>query len=239
MSRPADLPGAEAFPHGTRSRYVTGCRCRPCTAANLARYHARQRELAAQASEVQPSGPPVQGELVRAGRTYRVQRCPGANGKHCVRGGAWLRGGGPVCRACIERETVWDGLVPAARARRHLDKLSAAGVGRDTVADIAGVGVTTLTAIRAGTKTRIRRTTERAILRVGADAVNGATLVDATGVWGQIAKLLRDDGFTKAEIARRLGLKTPALQFNRRRMTARTVARFERFLRRLNAEARR
>ncbi len=235
--RPPDLPTAEAFEHGTRSRYVTGCRCAACRKANLDRYHARQREIASRAAEVVPSGPPLAGELVRGGRVYKIQRCPGANGKACVAGGAWLRKGGPVCQACIERATVWDGLVPARRARRHIELLSVAGVGRDTVADIAGVGVTTITEIRSGAKQQIRRSTEAAILRVGHDAMTEAKLVPAQRAWNIIEKLIRDDGFTKAELARRLGLKTPALQFNRERMTARNVERVERFYRLLNLGA--
>ena len=236
--RPADLPAAEAYAHGTRARYVTGCRCRPCKDANLAYYHQRKQRAAAQASEVEPSGPPLAGELVRGGRVYRVQRCPGANGERCVvPGGAWLIRGGPVCAECLVRATVWNGLVSAGRVRQHLRRLRAAGVGRDTVADISGIGATTIDEIRSGRARRIRRSTERAILKVTKDAMTEAKLVPASQVWDQIEKLIRDDGFTKAEIARRLGLKTAALQFKKTRMTARTVARFERFVRRLNLGA--
>lgn len=44
MARPGDLPPAERHAHGTRARYVTGCRCAPCTIAN--RDYARGRYLA-------------------------------------------------------------------------------------------------------------------------------------------------------------------------------------------------
>jgi hypothetical protein len=41
MSRPNDLPNAYRFEHGTRARYVAGCRCQACTRAN--RIYARAR----------------------------------------------------------------------------------------------------------------------------------------------------------------------------------------------------
>jgi len=44
VSRPADLPPAEAYPHGSRARYVAGCRCDDCRRAN--REYARERARA-------------------------------------------------------------------------------------------------------------------------------------------------------------------------------------------------
>ena len=51
MSRPADMPPPERFGHGTRSRYVCGCRCSPCRAANTKAYHERQARAKALAAE--------------------------------------------------------------------------------------------------------------------------------------------------------------------------------------------
>jgi hypothetical protein len=42
--RPPDLPPAEAYPHGVRARYVSGCRCEECRRAN--REYAHSRALA-------------------------------------------------------------------------------------------------------------------------------------------------------------------------------------------------
>jgi hypothetical protein len=39
--RPTDLPPADRFAHGTRSRYVSGCRCADCREANRLYYHVR------------------------------------------------------------------------------------------------------------------------------------------------------------------------------------------------------
>lgn len=61
MPRPSDLPPAERYQHGTRSRYVTGCRCDACRAANAAAYHERQaRAKAAAALITTPSAPAPQ-----------------------------------------------------------------------------------------------------------------------------------------------------------------------------------
>lgn len=220
VGRPPDMTDeltlAMKNEHGTRVRYVLGCRCEKCTAANLAYYHERQKRIAELAATVKPTGPAIAGELVRGGKIYNVLRCPGANGKPCVKGGAWLRVG-DVCKACIERETVWNGLVSAARARRHLERLSRAGVGRRTVADIARVAVSSLQEIKMGRARRIRAELERRILSVTKEASNEMTLVDAAMTRKRIAWLI-EQGFTREELARRLGseAETPALQIAKR-----------------------
>lgn len=162
-------------PHGTRLKYLGGCRCLPCRAAN-ARYESLR---------------------IRA-----------------------------------RRAGDWNGMVSAGRARRHLLALARSGVGRRTVADISGVPQSTVHQIRSGRRRRIRARTERHIFLVNSRAMNEARLVPADRAWRMISRLL-DEGFSKAEIARRLGYRFPALQLNRRRVTARTAVRVERFYRRI------
>lgn len=168
---------AEAKPHGTRLKYLGGCRCLPCRAAN-ARYE-----------------------------SHRI---------HARRNGDW------------------NGIVSAGRARRHLLALSRAGVGRRTVAEISGVPQSTVHQIRTGRRCHIRARTQRRIFLVDSRAMNEARLVPADRAWRMISRLL-DEGFSKAEIARRLGYRFPALQLNRRRITARTAVKVERFYRRIMA----
>ena len=55
-------------------------------------------------------------------------------------------------------------------------------------------------------------------------------MIDADPTWKQIDRLL-EEGFTKAELARRLGLKSPAIQFKHFEVTAKTAARVDRFYR--------
>jgi hypothetical protein len=166
--RPKDMPGPERFEHGTRARYVTGCRCEPCSEAN--RSYARMRQK-------------------------------------------YNRGGD------------WNGLVPADKARAHMLKLSKKGIGRRTVQDISGVGDTTLQRIRNGTKKQIRKKTEEAILAVTADVPNEVTIMDSTGALRKL-ELLKNEGYTEAFLAEKLGYKTPRLQFKRGRpMIARNIHR--------------
>lgn len=170
MTRPADMPGAERWPHGVRARYACGCRCSECRAANSEYERYRQKV----------------------------------------------------------RHEDWNGLVDAAPARRHLQALSAKGVGYKTVGDACDVARSTLTEVLAGRKRQIRARTSKAILAVTAAAIADHALVDAAGMWRRIS-VLQADGFSKAELARRLGFKREAIQFGKKRVLAKTVQRVERF----------
>jgi hypothetical protein len=115
----------------------------------------------------------------------------------------------------------WNGIISADRARAHLQMLHRAGVGRRTIGDISGTAHSTIHEIRKGRKLRIRARTERRILAI---APNAAHIVPAARTHKLIREIL-EEGFSKAEVARRLGYRSPALQFNRRRVTARNEAR--------------
>jgi hypothetical protein len=178
VPRPDGLPSEEAFAHGARARYVIGCRCDECRAANA----------------------------------------------------AYQRG-----RAKLKRLGQGDPLVPAGRVRRHLANLSAAGIGRDTVADIAGVPPSTLDALRTGRSKQLRKATEAKILAVTREATHDAKLVSPAGTERRIRELL-GQGYTVEGLARRLGYTgaMPRLQFlGRKRITAKTEARVARLHREL------
>jgi len=160
-------------PHGTRLKYMGGCKCMLCRAANSC---------------------------------YEAER------------------------GVARKNGDWNGIVDARAARRHISKLSKAGIGYKSVADAASVAHTVVAEIRAGRKLRIRQRTERSILAVTKTAYAGGALIDADPTWKQIDKLL-EEGFTKAELARRLGLKSPAIQFKHFEVTAKTAARVDRFYR--------
>lgn len=175
MSRPEDMTRLETLagrhPHGSRVRYMTGCRCVPCRAAN-SRYESE--------------------------------------------------------RLVARKNGDWNGLVLADRARAHLLLLSRRGIGRHLVADCSGVSQSMLAAIKSRRKTSIRARTERRILSVSEEARGAKTLVGAGPVWAQINRLLRE-GFSKKEIARRLGskAKNPALQLRPDVVTALNAMRVE------------
>jgi hypothetical protein len=125
-------------------------------------------------------------------------------------------------RKVARRGGDWNGLVAAERARQHLLALREGGIGRRTVSDITGLSGTIVSMIASGKKRQIRARTERDILAIGLDVVNDATLVDAAPAWARVAQL-QAWGLSKAEIARRLGRKAPALQMRRDQITARTA----------------
>ena len=110
--------------------------------------------------------------------------------------------------------------------------LSRAGVGKRAVAAASDVCMTVLTNIRTGKKAQIRARTERRILAVTPAMASDRALVKSGRTFRLIAKL-KDEGFSKAELARRLGYRNEALQFKRNRMTARNVARVENLYRSL------
>lgn len=126
----------------------------------------------------------------------------------------------------------WNGIVPADRARAHLMSLSRRGVGKRAVAAATDVCHTVVHDIRSGRKTQIRARTERKILAVTPRMVSDRALVKP-GRTFRLIELLLEEGFTKAELARRLGYRNGALQFRRDRMTAKNVQRVESLYRRL------
>ena len=162
-------------PHGTRIKYLGGCKCVPCRAAN-SRY---------------------------------------ASG-----------------RAAACKDGLSNRIVSSKRARRHILMLAGVGVGYRAVADASDVGKTLVLSIRTGGRQRIRQETERRILSVTKDACADGALVDADPTWKKIEEL-QDEGFTKSELARRLGYQTPALQFKHSEVLASTASKVERFYRQI------
>jgi hypothetical protein len=163
---------------GDRIKYMSGCRCTPCRAANS---------------------------------NYETER------------------------AAARRRGEWNGYVPANKARHHLILLSRRGIGRDTVSDLTGLGVTMIDQIRMGSQKNLRAMNEKKILAVDLDLVaNDAQLISAVKTWERIRWMLRE-GFTKTEIARRLGYKTHALQLNKKQITARNAQKVEQLYNRLRA----
>lgn len=145
-----------------------------------------------------------------------------------------------MCRYHTEREEAkrrgeWNGFVSAAKARRHIQKLSRKHVGHRTIAEVAGVPRSTVQRIANGKKLNIRKATETRILSVTADARADASRIPAAPTWKLINRLLRE-GFTKAELARRLGCKAPALQIRKDLVQARTALKVERLFKRIMAE---
>jgi hypothetical protein len=248
MSRPIDLPPAERFAHGSRARYVAGCRCGDCRGANALAYRERQALKRERVAEVVANAATPELKVFfrtrRDGSRYEVRgrACPGANGEPCVASGAWLRGQGAVCARCVERVTVWGGMVDAARARAHLIALQRAGLGYKQVAAAASVGNSIVQGVRRGSVRQIRATTERRILAVDEGAMGDAALVDAAETWRLLGEV-KQRGLTDVEVARGMGyrwlpgiLSQPRGADVRRLCTRRTAAKVERLWRRVVRE---
>ncbi len=174
--RPSSIPSPGSFgdrPHGTRLRYISGCKCMLCRAAN-SRYECG--------------------------------------------------------RAAARRRGEWNGIVAASRARKHIHQLSRVGVGYKSVAVAADVARTILAQIRSGKRRNIRAETERRILAVDVSARADHSTIPAKRTWRLIERLL-GEGFSKAELARRLGYESPALQLSRHRVLAKNALRVEKFYR--------
>lgn len=135
-------------------------------------------------------------------------------------------------RARARKTGDWNGYVDAALARMHLQKLSRAGVGYKSAAAAADVSKTVVWQIFSGLKLRCRARTVRKLLAVNTDCRADASLVSAKRTW-QLIGLLLEEGFTKCELARRLGYKNRALQLRKDYVLARSAARIERLYRRL------
>lgn len=218
MAKPTDLPPKEAYEHGTRARYVAGCKCDKCRKANVAVYHDRQQRSkeAALDREILPpvaitrtwEGP--KGEIKT--RTYE-NGCPGVNSKPCSTESTIRKDStGGICGGC-RGKLVWNGLVPTKPARLHLAWLSRNGVGRRASAAASDVANTVLADITSKKKKKIRNSTEKAILDVDLSCASDGAWTPSKKSWDLISKM-RKLGMTRTEIARKLGskAKVPALQ---------------------------
>ena len=228
MNRPKGLPPAEHYPHGTRARYVAGCRCDECKGANRQAYHKRQaraKELAEQITTEKADAPQVwtAPDGTKKVRIYK-RACPGVHGKPCPHGSHLRKDSkGGVCGRC-RMKLDWNGLVGATKARNHLRELSQQGVGYKSVADAAGISESVMDKIRSGKRKRIRAKTAKKILEVDAGAVADHGLVDAKETQ-QLLKEMLKAGYTRTDLAERLGseAKTPALQLKKDKVTAKNA----------------
>jgi hypothetical protein len=102
--------------------------------------------------------------------------------------------------------------------------LSRHGVGRRAVQAATGISDGILYLIRSGRRRNIRALTERKILAVTPQGLSDGARIPARRTWVQIHALLRD-GFTKQELAQRLGSKarTPSLQIRKSVIRASTA----------------
>ena len=115
-------------------------------------------------------------------------------------------------RAAIGIETPYVAYVDCAEAREHLLWLSSIGIGRRTVNKVSGVAMSSIDKIRTGKRDKARAVTVDRILAVGKHRTHHRIPVDPTPALKMVDQLLAA-GYSKAAVARALGLTTPALQY--------------------------
>lgn len=121
----------------------------------------------------------------------------------------------------------WNGIVTAEKARLHIKLLSHLGIGRRAVAAASDIAESMILEISAGRKKRIRARTEKALLAVTEEAASDHALVSAAATWKMLDELIQD-GYSKAELARRLGYKSQKLQLQKDFITVRNAYLVER-----------
>jgi hypothetical protein len=216
--------------HGTRGCYVTGCRCDDCRKANTSYYHSRQAKIreALKTVRVAASKEKAQQLWTRPDGTKAVRfysrLCPGIDEEGCPKKRHLRKdSAGGLCADC-RSDLVWNGLVPADRARLHLFLLGKSRVGRRAVHKKSGVAQTLLKEVRTGRKTRIRKNTEARILAVSEQDTLPGTPVSARWVWSVISQMQSSFGFSKAALAKKMGYVNLSLQFSRKLVLPRTIA---------------
>lgn len=124
---------------------------------------------------------------------------------------------------------VWRPYVDAGPVRDHLEWLSTCGVGIKTVAKLSGVPHGSLSKVMygdpqrgMGPSKRIRLATAERVLAVMPAMATGGQKVPAGPTWRLLDELVAR-GWSRSEIARRLGARTPALQLSRDRVRASTA----------------
>lgn len=132
-------------------------------------------------------------------------------------------------RARARKSGGWNGLVDADPVRLHLIALSRKGIGSKTVHEYSDVARSVIVDIINGKKSRVRKSTADRLLAVDKDCYKAGTLVSAKGVWKDIGWLI-DEGFTIPQIAKRLGYKSPTIQFGKKKVTGRTKVKVQRFV---------
>lgn len=171
-----------------------------------------------------------------AGRPHglRIRYISGCRCAECRRANAQYE----LSRAKARRNGEWNGLVPAGRARRRLLLLSKACVGRRSIHMFTGIAESILSEVRSGCKKQIRAKTHQLIMACDAGAIADGGRVSGADTARQLAWLI-DEGFTKRDLARRLGskAKVPSLQIKPGQVTRRTADRVLRIYRQYHEEA--
>lgn len=137
-------------------------------------------------------------------------------------------------RAIARPDEVWCPYVDAGPAREHVKWLATCGVGVKSLAKLSGLPHGTLSKLVYGDRARgmppsrrIRPATAERIFAVLPNMAAGAQKVPAGPTWRLLEDLI-GRGWSRAELARRLGNQGPGLQVSRTAVRASTARAVER-----------
>lgn len=136
-------------------------------------------------------------------------------------------------RAIARPDEIWCPYVDAGPVREHVQWLRSCGIGLKSLAKLAGVPHGTLSKLMYGDPARhmppsrrVRPATARKVLAVMPNHAAGAQRVPAAPTWRLLDELIAL-GWSRGELARRLGHQGPGLQINRTRVLASTARQVE------------
>ena len=133
--------------------------------------------------------------------------------------------------AHIKQGRLLNRIVPAEPARLHIEDLSKAGVGLDSVAEASSVHPWKLAEIRYGRLKNIREHNERRILAVTPDMLADGAHVPAGPVYRLINRL-KKQGFTYDQLSERMGIARTTLVHRKPCVTAKTRLKVQLFYQR-------
>ena len=126
-------------------------------------------------------------------------------------------------------------LVAPDQARAHLERLAALGIGHRRAAKLAGVGMPTIQRIRYGLTAQILARVEQAILSIQRPSLAHGCKVPSWETRRLLFILVRE-GFDRPNLATRLGLQSPRVQFHHRHVTVRNALKVRALYTRLTSE---
>lgn len=115
----------------------------------------------------------------------------------------------------------WNGLVDASETRAYLLKLQGMGVGLRRVSHLTGLPVSGIRALRSGQRQHLRALSAKRILELKPSLAKGQR-VNAYRTRHLLACLL-NEGYTRKDLAARLGLKSPTVQLHNEQVTVRNA----------------
>lgn len=126
-------------------------------------------------------------------------------------------------REAAKRRGEHNGLVPAERVLAKLEELRQRGVGVRAIVEATGLSRSVLQGLRNGRRGHLRAQSYAKLCAIDVDAARlGGALVPA-GPTHELLRRLVSLGYTRAELAERLGRLSPALQFKDKHITARSA----------------